>query len=66
MWVIWVPNVLAVQRIADFGENVHILYVAEMARDCMLLLLIYTLANPGKRNVTGCNLHFLRIAHYGK
>jgi hypothetical protein len=29
--VILVPNLLAVQRIALFEENVHILYVAEMA-----------------------------------
>jgi hypothetical protein len=28
-----VPNLLAVQRIAFFGENVHILYVAEIAQD---------------------------------
>jgi hypothetical protein len=33
-----VPNLLAVQRIALFGENVHILYVAEMTRHSMLLL----------------------------
>jgi hypothetical protein len=32
----------------------------------MLLLLIYSLDNPEKRKVGGCNLHFLRIAHYGK
>jgi hypothetical protein len=32
------------------------LYVAEMARNSGLLLLIYTLANPGKRNITICNL----------
>jgi hypothetical protein len=29
--VILVPSLLAVQRIALFEENVHILYVAEMA-----------------------------------
>jgi hypothetical protein len=29
---------IAVQRIALFGENVHILYVAEMAQDSGLLL----------------------------
>jgi hypothetical protein len=28
-----VPNLLTVQRIALFEENVHILYVAEMAQD---------------------------------
>jgi hypothetical protein len=28
-----VPNLLAVQRIAFFGGNVHILYVAEMAQN---------------------------------
>jgi hypothetical protein len=33
-----VPILLAVQRIAFFGENVYILYMAEMAQDCMLLL----------------------------
>jgi hypothetical protein len=31
LWVSLVPDLLAVQRIAFFGENVHILYVAEMA-----------------------------------
>jgi hypothetical protein len=33
-----VPDLLAVQTIAFFGENVYILYVAEMAHDCMFLL----------------------------
>jgi hypothetical protein len=28
--------------IAFFGENVHILYIAEMAQYCMLLLFFYT------------------------
>jgi hypothetical protein len=37
-----VPDLLAVQRIAFFGENVHILYVAELAQNCMFLLLICT------------------------
>jgi hypothetical protein len=31
--VILVPDLLAVQRIAFFGENVYILYVAEIAPD---------------------------------
>jgi hypothetical protein len=31
-FVILVPDLLAVQRIAFFGENVHILYMAEMAQ----------------------------------
>jgi hypothetical protein len=53
-------------RINHLGENVYILYVAEMAPNFRLLLLIYTLGNPGKRKISGCNLHFLRIAHYGK
>jgi hypothetical protein len=53
-------------KIAVLGKDVHILYVAEMAHDCMFLLLIYTLSNPEKRKVTICNLQFLRIAHYGK
>jgi len=33
-----VPDLLAVQRIALFEENVYILYVAEMARDYTILL----------------------------
>jgi hypothetical protein len=57
---------LAVHRIAFFGGNVHILYVAEMAQNFRFLLLTYNLGNPEKGKVTGCNLHFLRIAHYGK
>ncbi len=31
-----------VYMIAFFSENVHILYVPEMVRNCMLLLLITT------------------------
>jgi hypothetical protein len=45
--------------------NVHILYMAEMARHSMLLL-IYTLEDPEKVKITCCNLYFLRIAQYGK
>jgi hypothetical protein len=52
-----VPDLLAVQSIAYFEENVHILYMTEIARNSGLLLLIYTLANPKKRNITICNLH---------
>jgi hypothetical protein len=29
-------------RIADFGENVYILYVAGMVQDCMFLLYLLT------------------------
>jgi hypothetical protein len=54
--VISVPVLFAVQRIALFEENVHILYVAEMVQDCMLLLLIYTLGNPEKGKDSRCNL----------
>jgi hypothetical protein len=36
------PDLLEEHRIADFGENVYMLYVAEMVQDFMLLLLIYT------------------------
>ncbi len=32
--------------------------MAEMARDCMFLLLIYTFDNPQKEQVTRCNLQF--------
>jgi hypothetical protein len=56
LWFNLSTDSLRVQRIADFGENVYILYVAEMAPNCMLLLLIYTLADPEKRNITICNL----------
>ena len=42
------------------------LYVAEMARDCMFLLLIYTLGNLEKYKVTRCNVQFGEIACYGK
>ena len=27
---------------------------------------MFSLGNPVKRKVSGCNLHFLRIAQYGK
>jgi hypothetical protein len=53
-------------KIAVLGEDVYILYVGEIAHDSRFLLLIYSLDNPEKRKVSGCNLHFLRIAHYGK
>jgi hypothetical protein len=33
-----VPDLLAVQRIALFGENVHILYVVKIVQNCMFLL----------------------------
>ena len=45
-----------VHKIAVFWEDVYILYVSEMARDCMFLLLIDTLSNLGKRNITIYNL----------
>ncbi len=53
-------------KIAVLGKDVYILYVAEMAPDSRFLLLIYTPEQAEKCKVTGCNLHFLRIAHYGK
>ena len=34
------PNLLVVQKIAFFGENVYILYVPKMVRDLMFLLLV--------------------------
>ena len=37
-WVNLSTDLLKVDRIAFFGENVYILYVAEMAEDCMFLL----------------------------
>jgi hypothetical protein len=61
-----VPNLLAVQRIAFFRENVHILYMTEMAQNSRFLLLMLSPGYPEKCKVTGCNLHFLRIAPYGK
>jgi hypothetical protein len=61
-----VPDLLRVHRIAFFGGNVYILYVSKIALDSSVLLLINTLGNPEKRKVTICNLHFSRIAHYGK
>jgi hypothetical protein len=65
--IILVPDLLAVQRIAFFDGNVHILYVAEMVQNSrFLLLLMLTSGDPEKCKVTGCNLHFSRIAHYGK
>ena len=57
-----VPDLLAVQRIAFFGGNVHILYVAEMAQDCIILLLIYTPGHPEKVQITSCNRKFLKAA----
>jgi len=42
-----VPNLFAVQRIAFFGGNVHILYVSEIVQDSMLLLLCgFPLSTP--------------------
>ncbi len=32
------PDLSRIQRIAFFGENVYMLYMAEMAQDCMFLL----------------------------
>jgi hypothetical protein len=37
-WVNFSPDLLRGQRIAVFGENVHMLYVAEMTRNSGLLL----------------------------
>ncbi len=61
-----VPDLLRKHRIADFGGNVYMLYVAEMTQNFRLLLLIYTPEQAEKCKVTVCNLQFLRIAHYGK
>ena len=44
--VVLVPNLLVVQRIALFRGNVHILYVAEMARNSGLLLYLLTFERP--------------------
>ncbi len=57
-WVNLSTDLLRVQRIAFFGENVYILYVVEMARNSGLLLLIYTLANPEKGKVSRCIVDF--------
>jgi hypothetical protein len=51
-----VPNLLSVQRIALFEENVHILYMSEMTQNFRLLLLTYNLGKPEKGKVTGCNV----------
>ena len=40
-----------VQRIADFGGNVHTLYVAEMAHDCRFLLFFCTFESPNFSNI---------------
>jgi hypothetical protein len=40
-----VPDLLRKHRIADFGGNVYILYVPEIAQDCMLLLRLWTFEN---------------------
>ena len=64
--VILVPSLLAVQRIALFGENVHILYVSKIALDSSVLLLMLTPDYTEKGKVTRCNMQFLEIAHYGK
>jgi hypothetical protein len=47
-------------KIAVLGRDVHILYVAEMARNSGLLLLINTLGNPRKLNITMCRTKPLR------
>ncbi len=40
--VIWVPNLLAAQRIAFFDENVYMLYAIEMAQNFRFLLSFYS------------------------
>ena len=60
------PDLLREHRIADFGGNVYILYVAEMPRDSRFLLLTCNLGYPEKRNITICNLQFGRIEGYDK
>jgi len=54
-WVISVPVLFAAQRIAFFGGNVLILYVVELARNCMILLFLWTFESlkfAGIANVT--------------
>jgi hypothetical protein len=57
LFVILVPGLLAVQRISFFGENVHILYVAEMAQNFRFLLLM---ESPWIFNITNCNRKKIR------
>jgi hypothetical protein len=45
-----------VHKIAVLGKNVHILYVAEMAQDCMFLLM----ESPWIFNITNCNRKKIR------
>ena len=61
------PDLLKVRRIALFGENVHILYVAELAQNCMFLLLCgFPLGNPEKVLIRICKLQFLKGAKFAK
>jgi hypothetical protein len=62
-------DLLRVQRIALFGENVHILYVAEMARNSGLLLYLLTFErqkNLRLANVTFNKIEFDPTHDYGK
>ena len=47
-----VPNLLTVHRIAFFGENVYILYVAEMAQDSGLAAMILELSGTERGQVS--------------
>ena len=40
-----------VYKIAVLGKDIYMLYVAEMALDCTILLLTYTLGSPEKFKV---------------
>ncbi len=61
-----VPNLLAVQRIAFFGGNVHILYVAEMAQNSRVLLLMWRSEHPEKGKISRCIVQFGEIQGYGR
>jgi hypothetical protein len=67
--VILVPDLVAVERIADFGGNVYMLYVAEMALDCIILLYLLTFERPKNfrlANVTFNKIEFDPTHDYGK
>ena len=64
--VILVPDLVVAQRIAFFGENVHILYVSEMDQNSRFLLLTCTPEHPQKVMISRCNMQFGQIEAYGK
>jgi hypothetical protein len=61
-----VPVLFAVQRIADFGGNVYMLYMAEIAQNFRFLLLLLTPEHLKKCKVSRCNMQFGEIPQYGK